>query len=43
MMSLLHRYVLRRFIYNYALSVIGLIGIFLIVDFFERVDEFIRR
>jgi len=43
MMSLLHRYVLRRFIYNYALSVTGLIGIFLIVDFFERVDEFIRR
>ena len=42
-MSLLRRYVLRRFIYNYALSVIGLIGIFLIVDFFERVDEFIRR
>ena len=43
MMPLLHRYVLRRFIYCYLLSAAGLIGIFLIVDFFERVDEFIRR
>ena len=43
MMSLLHRYVLRKFIYCYVLSATGLIGIFLIVDFFERVDEFIRR
>ena len=43
MMSLLHRYVLKRFIYCYVLSAAGLIGIFLIVDFFERVDEFIRR
>ena len=43
MMSLLHRYVLKRFIYWYILSVTGLIGIFLVVDFFERVDEFIRR
>ena len=43
MMSLLHRYVLKRFIYWYVLSATGLIGIFLVVDFFERVDEFIRR
>ena len=43
MMPLLHRYVLKRFIYCYALSATGLIGIFLVVDFFERVDEFIRR
>jgi len=43
MMSLLHRYVLRRFIYYYVLSAAGLIGIFLVVDFFERVDEFVRR
>ena len=43
MMSLLHRYVLKRFVYCYALSATGLIGIFLVVDFFERVDEFIRR
>ena len=43
MMSLLHRYILRRFIYCYLLSATGLIGIFLVVDFFERIDEFIRR
>ena len=43
MMPLLHRYVLRRFISCYILSAAGLIGIFLIIDFFERVDEFIRR
>jgi lipopolysaccharide export system permease protein len=43
MMSLLQRYVLRKFIYCYLMSVAGLIGIFLIVDFFERVDEFVRR
>ena len=43
MMPLLHRYVLRRFISCYILSAAGLIGIFLIVDFFERVDEFLRR
>jgi lipopolysaccharide export system permease protein len=42
-MSLLQRYVLRKFIYCYVMSVAGLIGIFLVVDFFERVDEFIRR
>ena len=43
MMSLLSRYVLKRFVYCYVLSATGLIGIFLIIDFFERVDEFIRR
>jgi lipopolysaccharide export system permease protein len=42
-MSLLKRYVLKKFIYCYLLSAAGLIGIFLIVDFFERVDEFVRR
>lgn len=43
MMSLLKRYVLRKFVYYYLLSAIGLIGLFLVVDFFERVDEFVRR
>ena len=42
-MSLLQRYVLRKFIYCYLLSAAGRIGIFLVVDFFERVDEFVRR
>mgnify|MGYP001172094210 FL=1 len=43
MMSLLKRYVLRRFVYSYLLSAAGLIGIFLSIDFFERVDEFVSR
>ena len=43
MMPLLKRYVLRKFVYSYLLSVTGLIGVFLIIDFFERVDEFVRR
>ena len=43
MMSLLKRYVLKKFVHCYLLSATGLIGIFLIVDFFERVDEFVRR
>ena len=43
MMFLLHRYVLRRFSYCYVSSASGLIGIFLVADFFERIDEFFRR
>jgi lipopolysaccharide export system permease protein len=43
MMSLLKRYVLGKFVYSYLLSAAGLIGIFLVVDFFERVDEFVSR
>ena len=42
-MSLLKRYVLGKFVYSYLLSAAGLIGIFLVVDFFERVDEFVSR
>jgi lipopolysaccharide export system permease protein len=43
MMSLLQRYVLKKFIYCYVMTAVGLIGLFLVVDFFERVDEFVRR
>jgi lipopolysaccharide export system permease protein len=43
MMSLLQRYVLKNFIYYYVMTAVGLIGLFLVVDFFERVDEFVRR
>ena len=43
MMSLLKRYVLGKFVYSYLLSAAGLIGIFLVIDFFERVDEFVSR
>lgn len=39
----LKRYILKTFLSFYLLSAGGFIGIFLIGDFFERVDEFISR
>ena len=42
-MTLLKRYVLAQFIKIYLLTASGLIGIFLIVDFFERIDEFLAK
>jgi lipopolysaccharide export system permease protein len=40
---MLKMYVLKTFLRSYFLTVMGLIGIFLIVDFFERADEFLSR
>ena len=40
---ILKRYVLTTFLSFYFLSVTGFVGIFLIGDFFERVDEFLSR
>ncbi|PIQ97915.1 MAG: LPS export ABC transporter permease LptG [Nitrospinae bacterium CG11_big_fil_rev_8_21_14_0_20_56_8] len=42
-MHILKRYVLMKFLSTYLVSVAGLIGIFLVVDFFENVDEFFSR
>ncbi len=42
-MTLLKRYVLGHFIKVYLLTASGLIGVFLIVDFFERIDEFMVK
>lgn len=42
-MGLLKRYVLKRFLYVYLLTASALVGVFLIVDFFERVDEFFGK
>ena len=42
-MRLLKRYVLRKFIQVYTLTLSALIGMFLVVDFFERVDEFLMK
>jgi lipopolysaccharide export system permease protein len=39
----LKRYVLKTFLSFYLVSAAGFVGIFLIGDFFERVDEFISR
>tara|TARA_B100000686_G_C16768254_1_gene963286 strand:- start:407 stop:1537 length:1131 start_codon:yes stop_codon:yes gene_type:complete len=42
-MRLLKRYVLKKFIQVYFLTLTALIGMFLVVDFFERVDEFLMK
>ncbi len=42
-MMILKKYVLFLFLRVYLLTATGLIGIFLIVDFFERVDEFMAK
>ena len=42
-MKMLKQYVLAQFIKMYLLTTTGLIGIFLIVDFFERIDEFLAK
>lgn len=42
-MSLLQRYVLKRFLQVYLLTACALVSVFLIVDFFERVDEFFAK
>ena len=42
-MTMLKRYVLGQFVKIYLLTASGLIGIFLIVDFFERIDEFLAK
>ncbi|MFQ5450812.1 MAG: LPS export ABC transporter permease LptG [Nitrospinaceae bacterium] len=40
---ILKRYILTEFFRLFLLSACGLVGIFLIGDFFERVDEFVSR
>ncbi len=42
-MMILKKYVLLLFLKIYFLTATGLVGIFLIVDFFERVDEFMAK
>lgn len=42
-MMILKKYVLFMFLKVYLLTVTGLIGIYLIIDFFERVDEFMAK
>lgn len=42
-MRLLKRYVLYKFLRVYCLTATALIGVFMIVDFFERVDEFLSK
>ena len=42
-MSILKRYILGQFIKTYALTVGGLVGMFVVIDGFERLDEFVIR
>ena len=42
-MMILKKYVLFQFVKVYLLTTVGLIGIYLLVDFFERLDEFVSR
>ncbi len=42
-MKILKRYVLGRFLQIYLLTLFGFMGIFEIIDFFERADEFVKH
>lgn len=42
-MKIIHRYVLSHFAPVFALSILGFVGLYLIVDFFERVDRMLER
>jgi lipopolysaccharide export system permease protein len=42
-MSVLSRYLLRNFFLMFALVLPGLIGIYLLVEVFERLDDFIEE
>lgn len=42
-MNILKRYILSQFIKTYALTVGGLVGMFIVIDGFERLDEFVTK
>ena len=42
-MTILKRYILGLFIKTYALTVGGLVGMFIVIDGFERLDEFVTK
>lgn len=42
-MTILKRYVLKKFIQVYLLTICGFVSIFLLIDFFERADEFVVK
>ena len=39
-MTLLDRYLLKQFIKNFLLVLISLVSIYLLIDFFEKIDNF---
>ena len=42
-MKIIHRYVLKHFLPIFAVSVSGFVGLYLVVDFFERVDHMLEK
>lgn len=42
-MKILRRYILKLFLQTYFLTVFSMIGIYLIIDIFERMDEFVTH
>lgn len=42
-MLLLNRYILRHFLRNLALILIALIALYLLIDFFEKIDNFLEK
>ena len=40
---ILKRYVLKQFLQIYLLTLGALVGMFLVIDCFERIDEFVSR
>ncbi|MCL1979643.1 MAG: LptF/LptG family permease, partial [Proteobacteria bacterium] len=42
-MILLHRYILAHFFRNLGLILASFISIYLLIDFFEKIDDFIEK
>ncbi len=42
-MTILNRYILKTFVHVFSLALAAFVGIFLLIDFFERVDDFIEH
>ena len=42
-MNILKKYILRQFISTYLLTVFSLVGLFVVIDGFERLDEFVTK
>ncbi|MGP0628493.1 LPS export ABC transporter permease LptG [Nitrospina sp. 32_T5] len=42
-MKILKRYILAQFLKTYLLMVVAMVGVFLVIDAFERLDEFVTK
>lgn len=41
-MAIIHRYILTAFIRNLAIALLALVGLFLLIDFFDRIDNILE-